>query len=180
MTRSADCAPRNTPLTLTARILSSVDSSTSSTGVGNCGTPAFAKNTSSRPQRSAVWSTADLLSAAFDTSARMATAGAPVFSICSAAARAAPMSTSTTAARAAARGREPGAPAPAVRPCRPRSRAPLGAQTTRGALLLLFNSNALTRRALHELAGGERKDAVRQPGRGVDQLVLQEIAIDVD
>src|SRR5438046_3089382 len=54
ITGSAYFAPRYTPFTLTSKIVSKVFSSTSSTSVFHCGTPALAKKTSSRPHAARV------------------------------------------------------------------------------------------------------------------------------
>src|SRR6267142_1424874 len=74
ITGSAYLAPSQTPLTLTAMIRSKRASSTSSTFSGDCGTPAFAKKTSSRPHAATAFSTIIWLSAARVTSARTASA----------------------------------------------------------------------------------------------------------
>ena len=57
ITGSAYLAPSQTPLTLTAMIRSKSASSTSSTFSGDCGTPAFAKNTSRLPHAATAFST---------------------------------------------------------------------------------------------------------------------------
>ena len=67
-------APSQTPFTLTAMIRSKSASSTSSTFSGDCGTPALAKKTSSRPHPVSAFSTIIWLSAARVTSARTARA----------------------------------------------------------------------------------------------------------
>src|SRR5438034_236100 len=69
ITGSAYFAPRYTPFTLTSKIVSKVFSSTSSTSVFHCGTPALAKKTSSRPHAAVARSTSAWLSAARVTSA---------------------------------------------------------------------------------------------------------------
>src|SRR5216117_2127387 len=69
ITGSAYFAPRYTPFTLTSKIVSKVFSSTSSTSVYHCGTPALAKKTSSRPHAAVARSTSAWLSAARVTSA---------------------------------------------------------------------------------------------------------------
>src|SRR5262245_8826696 len=72
ITGSAYLAPSHTPFTLTAMMRSKIASSTSSTFSGDCGTPALAKNTSSRPQAVSAFSTISWLSAARVTSTRTA------------------------------------------------------------------------------------------------------------
>src|SRR3972149_4804542 len=72
ITASAYLAPSQTPLTFTAMMRSNVASSCASMGVGNWGTPAFAKNTSRRPHAARAFSTSSWLSAARLTSARPA------------------------------------------------------------------------------------------------------------
>src|SRR5438876_3122295 len=81
ITGSAYFAPRYTPLTFTSKIVSKVVSSTSSTSVFHCGTPALAKKTSSRPHAAVARSTRAWLSAARVTSAVSAMAWPPAPSI---------------------------------------------------------------------------------------------------
>src|SRR6266446_6666142 len=110
MTGTANFTPRNTPFTLTAMIRSKALSSISSTAVGHWGTPALAYSTSSRPQRPTVCTTASRLSSARLTSAAMASAWPPAFSICSTVARAASGLRSTTATLAHPADGVPGRP----------------------------------------------------------------------
>ena len=103
ITGSAYLAPSQTPLTFTAMMRSKTASSTCSTSSGDWGTPALAKKMSRVPHAASARSTIIWLSAARVTSARMARARPPAFSICSTVDFAPASFRSTTATRAPSR-----------------------------------------------------------------------------
>src|SRR5206468_4310836 len=103
ITGSAYLAPSQTPLTFTAMMRSKMASSTCSTSSGDWGTPALAKKMSRVPHAASARSTIIWLSAARVTSARMARARPPAFSICSTVDFAPASFRSTTATRAPSR-----------------------------------------------------------------------------